>query len=106
MADLKAVADLFRSAPNGTRVGAIASADDDVVRLYGYGVRIEDQVPDETETRQHPALKALHEHELPNPTILLDDGGIVYGAECWWGPEQSIVNWIGDRRVIHVAPRR
>lgn len=26
----------------------------------------------------------------PNPKIKLDNGSIVWGCQCWWGPEEEI----------------
>ena len=69
----------------GARVGAIQSADELEVRLYGYGVYDGD--------KEHPDLG------FPNPRITLDDGRIVWGCECWWGPEEKVKKLIGKRAV-------
>ena len=74
----------------GQRVGAILSADKNVVYLLGYGVYDGDM--------RHPELG------FPNPRITLDGGGHVWGCECWWGPEAMIKEKIGDREVVHVVP--
>lgn len=70
----------------GTRVGAILKSDDEGVHLLGYGVYDGDI--------EHP------EFGFPNPRITLDDGRIVWGCECWWGPEDKVKESIGNRKVI------
>ena len=74
----------------GDRVGAMMSANESTVRLYGYGVYEGEQVP----TRGYPKDLGME-----NPKIKLDDGQIVYGFECWWGPEEKIKKIIGTRPV-------
>lgn len=83
----------------GDRVGAIASADDETVRLYGYGVYLGEEVPP-------PGIQLwgldLHELGHKNPMIQLDGAKIVWGCECWWGPEVKIKQIIGHRKVTWV----
>lgn len=93
---------LFQAPPVGSRICAVLSADDDVVRILGFGVRIEDEVPEPV----NMLADAMHTAVQTNPTLLLDNGTKVYGLECWWGPENSVVKWIGKRRVLQVKPRR
>ena len=70
----------------GMRVGAILEANRTTVHLLGYGVYDGDI--------EHP------EYGFPNPRITLDDGRIVWGMECWWGPEAEVKESIGDREVV------
>ena len=72
----------------GERVGAIRSANDQGVSLFGYGVYDGDV--------KHP------DFGFPNPHITLDDGRVVWGCECWWGPEESVKKSIGERTVVIV----
>ncbi len=81
------------SATEGERVGAMKSANNEVVNLFGYGVY---------KGRQPCPLL----DNIPNPCIELDDGTIVWGCECWWGPEERIKASIGDRQVVLVKPER
>lgn len=37
-----------------------------------------------------------------NPCIELDSGDTVWGAQCWWGPEERMAEKVGDREVITV----
>lgn len=71
----------------GDRVGALMSAGEGVVKVFGFGVRVEDKVP--------PANAGgfgavLHQAGATNPCLKLDSGKEVFGCECWWGPEDAI----------------
>lgn len=105
----------------GDRVGAMESANNTTVRMYGFGVyQGECERPDDSpgifgtiaEIRQtlkeeHPqwdeakleeTVKALR----TNPCIKLDNGQLVWGCQCWWGPEESVRKAIGEREVVFV----
>lgn len=89
----------------GDRVGAVQCANNGVVKLFGFGVRIADKVP--------PADaigfgSILYEAGIPNPCILLDDGKEVFGCECWWGPEDKIKSMYADWAVetVDIAKKR
>lgn len=69
----------------GQRVMAILSAKEGVVRVLGEGEYLGNQVPENL-----PHLEVLHKAGIPNPTIKLDNGVLVYGAECWWGPVEKV----------------
>lgn len=71
----------------GARVGAILSADDKNVYLLGYGVYEADEIPSADAVGMG---KMLREAKIPNPKIKLDNGKVVWGCECWWGPEEMI----------------
>ena len=77
----------------GVRVGAICSADENTVRLFGYGVYDGDHVPPDDVGLGHP-----------NPRITLDNGKVVWGCECWWASEERIKRAVGDRAVVIVDP--
>lgn len=85
----------------GGRVGAIESATEEEVRFYGFGVYVGDEVPP-----PGVGLWGVDYHELQhtNPRIDLDDGGTVWGCQCWWGSEERVRREIGDRRVVMVPP--
>lgn len=98
----------------GERVGAILSADQDEVRLLGYGVYDGDHEPPfgpmqcSKEERDKAVKEMKDAGHLPadytwkNPRITLDDGQVVWGAQCWWGAEELIKARIGNRRVVMV----
>lgn len=55
------------------RVGAVISATNEKVVFLGYGKYVGDH--------------KLPGHDLKNPKIVLDDGRVFWGCECWWGEE-------------------
>jgi len=75
---------------SGMRVGVVQSANKTTVYLFGYGVYDGDL--------EHPAFG------IKNPHITLDDGGEVWGLECWWGVEEKVKDSIRGREVIIVKP--
>lgn len=66
----------------GDRVGAISHTDHEKkeVHLFGFGI-YEGMKP-------HPRLK------MNNPLICLDNGGTVWGCECWWGSIERIERFL------------
>lgn len=78
------------------RVGAIMDADGVEVRLFGFGIYDGDEVPPET----IKMFGAPVRHR--NPKIVLDNGKVVWGCECWWAPEEKIKKMIGNRIVKEV----
>ncbi len=70
----------------GERIGAVLSADKDNVRFLGWGVYDGDLPCPELDGRN-------------NPRMTLDDGTVVWGCQCWWGNEEKMKAWLGDRRV-------
>lgn len=77
----------------GDRVGAMRNANAEKVFLFGYGV-YEGEKP------------CPHLSNIPNPCIKLDDGTVVWGMECWWGPEDKIKQAIRNRAVEIIKPER
>lgn len=50
---------------------------------------------------------ALTRTMLNNPRVDLDEGGHVWGYECWWGPEERFAEFAKGRTVNTVgAPER
>lgn len=64
----------------GDRIGAIQSARDNVVKFFGYGTYLGDEVP--------------ADYPLPNPKLQMDNGAIVWGFQCWWGDESAVKSQI------------
>jgi hypothetical protein len=75
----------------GERIGAIDYTDKDAVYFFGYGIYLGDEIPPN-------GFAGMFKR--PNPKLQLDDGTIVWGQECWWGSEEKIKEFIGDRKVI------
>lgn len=72
----------------GTRVGAILSAGGGTVHLLGYGT--------------YEGDKPLFDKPgaLLNPKITLDNGKVVWGCECWWGPEDNIKAKVSSFKTV------
>lgn len=83
----------------GTRVGAVAYANQETVALYGYGTYRGDEVPPAGVKCLGVDIGSLG---IPNPKIVLDDGKVVWGCQCWWGPEEKVRGMVGDREVVMV----
>ena len=74
------------------RAFAVQRANDGTVWAFGEG--------DLTDTV--PTRGFLKGSKIANPTITLDRGGVVYGFECWWGPESGKDKFIAGREVVYV----
>ena len=70
------------------KVTAIESIKDGVMRSYGDGELIEDQIPD---------TSPFNEAGIHNPCILLESGKYVWGFQCWWGEADAFKAKYGDR---------
>lgn len=77
----------------GQRVGALLCLHDTVAELFGYGVYEGEFVP------PRDINEILHEAEIPNPRIKLDDGKTVWGCECWWGPEEQFKSNLAEYEI-------
>lgn len=80
----------------GARVGTICDADKDTVNFFGYGTYVGDEVPPKGVCFFGIDLNSIG-HK--NPKIVLDNGDVVWGCQCWWGPEEQIKKAIGDKKV-------
>jgi hypothetical protein len=75
----------------GDRVFAIRNADDQTVYMFGRGVY---------QGRQPCARMDGYD----NPKILLDDGNVVWGCECWWALETREKEYVAGRPIEIVPP--
>jgi hypothetical protein len=48
--------------------------------------------------------RALWDRLALNPCIELDNGGTVWGFQCWWGAEDQFDRWAGGRQIVEVGP--
>lgn len=99
----------------GTRVGAILSATSDTVHFLGYGVYDGEHEPpfgpfgmpkeehDKIINEMKSSGQLPADYAWKNPRITLDDGRIVWGTQCWWGPEETIRQKIGSRHVVNAS---
>jgi len=71
------------------------------VYFLGYGEYVGDFIPKEA---VGGLAESCRECQIENPKLVLDDGSVVYGCECWWGSEERIKKELLDRavKVIHV----
>ena len=98
----------MRKTPVGARVGAILSSDNTEVHLLGFGVYDGDHVPPfgpmGAPMSEIDAMKESGElprdWEWKNPRITLDDGRVIWGCQCWWGPEEVIRKRIEGLKII------
>jgi len=107
----------------GERVMAIESINEETVYLFGSGIyegnfpRPEDSAgvfgtPEEIRKAACEVWGPLEswtidqrkafDSSLCNPRIRLDTGDVVWGCQCWWGPEDEVRSSIGDRKVVMV----
>lgn len=68
----------------GDRIGAIlgTTSDDRTLQYLGVGTYQGDHIP--------PKEIGGFNLGLPNPKLVLDNGDVVWGCECWWGTEKGI----------------
>ena len=82
------------------RVGAILSSNKEEVHFLGYGEYVGDEVPPADTADPESFQQLLHENSIANPKIVLDNGNVVWGCQCWWGPEEKVKTNISDGRKI------
>lgn len=76
----------------GTRVGAIRNIGLNLkAYFFGWGVY-----------QGNEPCPRLGGH--PNPKIQLDNGKVVWGCECWWGPEERIKRELDGLTIEIVEP--
>lgn len=96
----------------GSRVGAILSATANTVYLLGFGVYDGEHEPpfgplgiskeeyDLIVADMKASGQLSQDYVWTNPRITLDDGRVVWGCQCWWGPEEIINKRIAGRHVV------
>jgi hypothetical protein len=80
----------------GERVGVISHNDDTTMYVFGFGVYEGDFVPENAGGMG----KTLQQVGATNPKITLDSGKIVWGCECWWGPEVIVKERLEGYTVV------
>ena len=78
----------------GMRVYAFKSCKQNIINFYGFGTYLGDFNPPDFE--DFPGYT--------NPKIQLDNGHIVWGCECWWGPEEEFKKFAEGKEIIVVEP--
>ena len=93
----------------GIRVGTISHSEGDTIFIFGYGIYEGDHVPTAEDRPEGMMGDALFEEQVSNPRIRLDDGKVVWGCECWWGPEEKVKERISkfeDCKKVDIEDRR
>ena len=79
------------------RVIAVRDANETEINIYGYGEYVGNE-------------PCPHMGGVPNPKIVLDNGDVVWGYECWWGAakkmEEKFGFKTGDREINTVKVER
>ena len=91
----------LRMSKVGDRVVAIRDSNPEtrILNIYGVGVYGGDEEP--------PAgLEGLFFGGMPNPKIELDGGGVVWGAQCWWGAESQLEDYREHGYKVVTVPLR
>jgi hypothetical protein len=82
-----------RQLPHNTRVCAIRNVDPitQTIYFFGSGIYLGEQVPksDGSEGPGGELGELIRLEKCRNPKIRLDNGDIVWGAECHWGEEKD-----------------
>ncbi len=82
------------------RIGAISHKKNETVYFFGYGVYVGEEVPP-------PGVKflgiELHDLQEENPKLLLDNGDVVWGCECWWGEEGHVQRGMEGKTVEMIS---
>lgn len=81
----------------GDRVGAIRNADKTTVYMFGYGTYQGEEIPPKGTIGAFGI--DMGEASMSNPKIVLDDGNVVWGCQCWWGSEARVKEMIGGKDV-------
>ena len=75
------------------RVIAMQCTEGNKAYIYGRGVYVGDHVPESG---------IFHEVGMTNPKIELDNGGVVYGYQCWWADEKRVDEEFKGMEIIEV----
>ena len=84
----------------GDRVGAICGSTKKGIEFFGYGVYQGQEVP--PKGIEFMGID-MSEHKMPNPKILLDNGDIVWGCQCWWGSEEEVRKRLEGKNIINIS---
>jgi hypothetical protein len=84
-----------RTAKPGERIGALLEAcvATSKAHFLGYGVYEGDFIPP-------PEVNPDLNPGIPNPKLILDNGQVVWGCECWWMPEEDMKDMLKGFQTI------
>lgn len=86
-----------RPQPSERVYAIVGKRDDGTLGVFGPGVYRGDEVPP-ADTPGWPG--DIGRAGIANPAILLDTGEVVYGCECWWGPEDATLKSIEGAELV------
>lgn len=68
--------------------------------IAGHGNYVGDVVPP-----PGVALMGIELHELghKNPKIELDNGNVIWGCQCWWGPETKMAEEMTGLEIVELT---
>lgn len=72
------------------KVIAIQSVKNGIIKLYGKGKLVPNQVPNE---------EPFASSNIKNPCILLKSGEYVWGYQCWWGEKKAVEKKLGKKNI-------
>jgi len=78
----------------GDRIGAVLSATETQVNFIGYGTYQGKHIPPD----DVGGFNLGH----PNPKLVMDDGTVVWGCECWWGGEDAVKKKFIGLKVVQI----
>lgn len=81
----------------GLRVGVFHSMTDETLLLLGFGIYEGDEIPPEDILAPYGPPALLHQ---AIPKLRLDDGTVVWGCECWWHAEETVLGYKASRTVV------
>ena len=85
----------------GDRVGAFLAIQNGVGQFLGFGTYMGDEIPPNEGPESLTSL--LAEMGQTNPKILLDDGEVVWGCECWWSGEEETEIILSQNERVDVS---
>lgn len=85
-------------AATGDRVGAIVSMTETSARIFGYGTYQGDEIPPKN------IIGPFGYVAIENPKLVMDNGAVVWGCECWWGPEEKIKERLAGVEITVITP--
>lgn len=82
------------------RVFAILNSTDTTIFLLGFGLYVGDEVPPPEVTFAGTPVRC------PNPKIVLDNGQVVWGCQCWFGDESRWPKFSKGKIVMYTTLQR
>ena len=100
----------------GTRVLAVASCDGEHLAIYGEGEYVGDlPIPMSPEEREEVVAdfvklssgeeeaQKLTDFFCRSPCINLDNGRVIWGFQCWWGPVEKVQRRFPESRYDYIT---